>query len=259
MRYPSLRSDSLSSMRNALRLLNLFTMDEPELTLSEIAGKLEVGISTAFRLTSTLMHEDFLTKDSVSKKFRLGASILGYGNIIVSQNQLYKASAVPVEKLAIATGESSHIAILKENQTIYLNKIDSKHPVHLLSHAGKQNPVHCTSSGQVILAYQSESLIEKVIEKGLSPYTKNTIISPVKFKELLITIRKQGYAMSIEEMHDNVSSIAAPIKNILGEVVGSISIAGPTSRVNSQTSSRLIKLVKNAALEVAEQLVFTRK
>ncbi len=254
MRYPAIRQEPLSSMRNALRLLNLFSMDEPELTLKELAGKLEVGISTAHRLTATLIEEGFIIRDPVSKKFRLAASILAMGHTILTCDELCLRATPVLEKLARESGETAHLAILKENRVIYMQKVDSSHPVHLLSHIGRHNPVHCTSSGQVILAFQPEDEIERVIARGLPRYTSNTVTAPDQFKQKLEAIRRQAYALSIEELHDGVSSIAAPVKNRSGRTIASVSIAGPTSRIHSAKEKRLIQLVMEAAYEVSKQL-----
>ncbi len=254
MRYSALKSEPLSSMRNTLRLLNLFTMDEPELNLSELAEKLEIGISTAYRLTAALMQEGFLAKDPVSKRFRLGASILGMGSIITAQFELCRFSAPVLEKLAAESGESAHLSIMKGNQVIYLQKVDSTHHVHLLSHIGRQNPVHCTSTGQVILAYQTDSLIDQVIGQGLPPYTAKTVTSPQKFKELLSAVRKQGYALSVEEMHMGISSIAAPVHEPSGQVTASVSIAGPASRIHLHKAPKLVQLVRKAADDISASL-----
>jgi IclR family KDG regulon transcriptional repressor len=259
MRYPAIKEESFSSMRNALRLLNSFTMDEPELGLRDLAEKLEVGISTAHRLAATLIHEGFIVKDPITKNYRLGASILSMGNIIISQIDLCQLSAPILERLVKDTGESGHISILKESQVVYLQKIESLHPVHLLSHIGRQNPLHCTSSGQAILAYQSDEFIESLIEMGLQSHSRKTITSPAKMREVLKTIRTQGYAVSTEEMHDGVSSIAAPLKNIAGETIASVSIAGPISRIHVKSIPRLVKLVKQAAADISEKLIFTKR
>ena len=75
---------------------------------------------------------------------------------------------------------------------LYLLKIDSSNPVHLLSHAGKKNPIHCTSTGQILLAYQADSIINRVIERELIGYTEKTITDPMKLKNVLKIIRKRG-------------------------------------------------------------------
>lgn len=256
MRYPAINKKRISSMRNALRLLSLFTMDEPELNLSQLAGKLEVGLSTAYRLTNTLIYEGFIIKDPHTKCYRLATSILGMGTTIISQIDICHIAMPILEKLVSETGETAHLSILKGNQVVYLHKVESNHPVHLLSHTGKQNPFHCTSSGQVILAYQQESKIEKVLDMGLASYTTKTITSEKKMRKLLSTIRNQGFAISKEEMHEGVISIAAPITDIAGNVIASLSIAGPTSRISSLKIPILVKVVKKLAKDASEHLIF---
>lgn len=256
MRYPAINKQNFSSLRNSLRLLNLFTMDYPELSLSEISDKLEIGLSTAHRLANTLTEQGFLIKDPVTKYYRLAASILAMGNIIISEIDLCHFAKPILERLAKDSGETAHISIFKDTEVVYLLKVDSSYPVHLLSHAGRQNPSYCTSTGQVILAYQKETVIQKVIEKGLQSFTEKTITNPVQLKNVLSTIRKQGFAVSLEEMHEGIASIAAPVKQANGDVFASISIAGPTSRINKQTIPALTKLVKASAEDVSRQLLF---
>ena len=134
---------------------------------------------------------------------------------------------------------------------MYLQKFESPNYAHLLSHEGKPNPIHATSTGQVILAYRCQSEIEEVIAGGLAPYTSHTITNPKQFRELLTRIRKQGYAYSKNELHLGYSSIAAPVKSPLGKVTYAVSIAGPSSRITPHRVQELSKAVKEAADELA--------
>lgn len=254
MRYPAINNQSYSSLRNTLRLLNLFSVDEPELKLQDMATRLEIGQSTAYRLVHTLMEEGFVIRDPSAKSYRLAASVLAMGNTIITKVDLCHLSIDILEKLAENTGETAHIAIFKDNQVLYLLKIDSSNPVHLLSHAGKKNPIYCTSTGQILLAYQEDSVINKVIEKGLIAYTEKTITDPMKLKNVLQTIRTKGYAVSQEELHKGVGSIAAPVKNKRGEIIASVSIAGPSVRINQINIPKLTRQVQQAANEVEQKL-----
>ena len=242
---------SSSSLGNALRLLNLFNMDEPEFTLSELAEKLGVGYSTVHRLTMTLMHEGFLARDLVTKRFRLGSSTLAVDKTILSYHDICQFSPPVLEKLVQDTGEAAHLSILKDHKVVYLQKLESPNYVHLLSHEGKANPIHATSTGQVILAYRCQSEIEEVIARGLAPCTSHTITNPQQFRELLTGIRKQGYSYSKNELHLGFSSIAAPVKSPLGKVTYAVSIAGPLSRITPYRVQDLSKAVKEAADELA--------
>lgn len=255
MRYPAVNNYQYSSLRNALRLLNLFSVDEPELQLEDIAAKLEIGQSTAYRLVHTLIEEDFIVRDPSAKSYRLAASFLAYSQTIITKLDLCRLSLDIIEKLAETTGETAHISVFKDQQVLYLLKIDSSYPVHLLSHAGRKSPVHCTSTGQVLLAYQSDETIEQVINKGLTAYTSKTITDPIKLKNLLKKIRSQEYAVSQEELHKGVVSIAAPVKNAKGNVIAAVSIAGPARRLNKQTIPKLIKQVQQASDRVSKKLL----
>ena len=236
------------------RLLNLFSVDEPELQLQDIATKLEIGQSTALRLVQALMVEGFVIRDPSAKSYRLAASVLAMGHTIITKMDLCHKSIHILEELAENTGETAHIAVFKDDQALYLLKIDSSNPVHLLSHAGKKNPIHSTSTGQILLAYQEESIINKVMERELIGYTERTITDPMKLKNELQIIRKKGYAVSQEELHKGVGSIAAPVTNIKGEIIAAVSIAGPMSRINQQNVPKLTKRVQQAANEVAQKL-----
>lgn len=254
MRYLAKNNNGYSSLRNALRILNLFSVDEPEMQLSDIMTKLEVGKSTAFRLIHTLEKEGCIVRDRYAKSYRLASSMLAKGQTIISKVDLCHLSLSILENLAEKTGETAHIAIFKDFHVLYLLKIDSMYPAHLLSHAGKTNPVHCTSTGQVLLAHQEDPMIDKVIENGLASYTSKTITDPLKLKNLLQTIREKGYAVSNEELHERVSSIAAPVMNRNGRVAASVSIAGPTSRINRLTIEKLTKQVQHAAEQVTAKI-----
>ncbi|PLS01813.1 IclR family transcriptional regulator [Neobacillus cucumis] len=254
MRYPAINSYQYSSFRNALRLLQLFSVEKPEIQLEDIAGKLEIGPSTAFRLVHTLMVEGFIVRDSASKSYRLAASVLAFGHTLLKKENLYHLSIEIIEKLAERTGETAHIAICKDEQVLYLLKIESTHPVHLLSHAGRKNPLHCTSTGQVLLAFQKDSLIERVIDRGLSSYTLKTITDSSKLKDLLHTIKMKGFAVSKEELHEGVVSIAAPVLNRKSHIMAAVSIAGPASRINDRTIPKLTKQVQQAADEVTKKM-----
>ena len=234
-------------------------MDEPELGVTDLAERLGIANSTVHRLLTTLMSEGFITKDRQTNLYRLGASILALGNIVQSKLRLNEVAQPVLETLVQQSKETAHVGILKRHDVIYLNKIECSHPVRLLSHAGKRNPVHCTSSGQVLLAFQSPQKIEAFLQHRREPYTRKTITDRKAFRNLLNRIKKQGYSLSIEELHEGVSSIAAPIRNMNGHVVASVTIAGPVQRINNHTIPNLIKLVMHAGDEITERLQLIEK
>ena len=140
MRYPAINHHHYSSLRNALRLLNLFSVDEPELQLQDMATKLEIGQSTAFRLVHTLMEEGFVMRDPSLNLIVLAASVLAMGHTIITKMDLCHLSIDILEELAENTGETAHIAVFKDYQALYLLKIDSSNPVTSFITCRKDKP-----------------------------------------------------------------------------------------------------------------------
>ncbi|WCK56675.1 IclR family transcriptional regulator [Aneurinibacillus sp. Ricciae_BoGa-3] len=243
----------LSSVKNALRLLRSFSLDEPEKKVTDLANSLGIGKSTVSRLLATLASEGFVIKDPETQKYRLGLSILSLNTVVTSNLEINREAQPILKRLVDEVEETSTIAVLEGMDVVYLTRVECKHPVQILTHTGRRNPFHCTSSGKVMLAYQKKDLIEQFIESGLQKYTISTITDPDDFRSALNTINQQGYAISIEEFREGVTSVAAPIRDYTGKVVYAISVTGPTHRMNPYNTT-LINKVKNAAKEISDRL-----
>ncbi|WP_047151907.1 IclR family transcriptional regulator [Aneurinibacillus tyrosinisolvens] len=248
----------LSSVKNALRLLRSFSLEEPEKKVTDLAQSLGLGKSTVSRMLATLASEGFVLKDPETQKYRLGLSILDLNTIVTSNLEINRESQPILQKLVNEIGETTHIAVLEGMDVVYLNKVECKHPVQILSHVGRRNPVHCTSSGKAILANQEEEVIEQFIQNGLYKHTVNTITDPDDFRSILKTVKEQGYATSIEEISDGSASIAAPIFDYTGRVVYAISVIGPVHRMNPYNIS-IINKVKSAAKEISSKLGYMER
>ena len=244
----------LSSVKNALRILNSFTMDEPEKKVSDISSSLGLNKSTVSRTMATLASEGFVFKDPETKKYRLGFSILTLSGIINSNMDIVRESQPILNKLVETLGETAHISIFDHLEVVYLQKVECNHPVRFLTHVGKRNPPYCTSSGKVLLAYSSPDVIEAIINQGLKQYTKNTITDPDKLRSHLNEIRENGYAYSVEEFSEGVITIAAPIYDYTGKVIAALSVVGPKQRIQQQKIPFFAKKVMSASMEISQNM-----
>jgi DNA-binding IclR family transcriptional regulator len=159
-----------------------------------------------------------------------------------------------LENLTEKTSESSHIGIVEGNEIIYLQKVECKNPIRLFTHIGKRNPIHCSGTGQVILAYQSESLIEEFLSQELRSFTRYSITNSYLLKEKLRQIKEQGYAIIDSELHDDIISIASPIFNGKNDVIAAINIAGPVNRIKS-TKKIYLDAVLKAGRDLSMQVI----
>lgn len=243
----------LSSVKNALRLLNSFSMEEPEKKVTDLAVTLGLGKSTISRLLATLASEGFVIKNPENGKYRLGLSILNLNTIVTSNLEVTRESLPILQSLVDDIGETAHIVARDEHDVIYLSRVECKHPVQFLAHIGRRNPLHATSSGKVILANQPEEFISEYIQSGMKPYTPQTITNPDDLLETLAKVKQDGCAVSMEEILDGVASIATPIYDYTGQVCYALSVIGPVHRFNPNTTS-IIEKVKRAAATISGNL-----
>jgi DNA-binding IclR family transcriptional regulator len=242
-----------SSLQNAIRLLNVFSVEEPELGISALAEKLGISKSAVHRLVTSMASEGFIAKDINTNMYRLGISILGLGNVVTSTMKIYRVALPVLQDLGKLAKESVHLGIFRDDKVVFLNRIDSPRSISSLSVMGSQVPAHCTCSGLVFLAYQPKETVERIIAKGLTAYTEKTITDRKTFLQVLENVRRQGYAVCIEEYQKGVTSVAAPVFNARRQVIATVSTPGPTKRMNKETIEQLVKWVTQAAQEISRR------
>ncbi len=248
------QTNRLSSVKNALRILRSFTMEQPEKRITDLARELGISKSAVSRIMATLASEGFVTKNEETGQYRLGVSVLTLSSIFIASLDLYQESLPVLKRLVEETGEAAHIAVLEGTEIVYVNKVDSHHPIQILTHTGRRNPAYCTSTGKVLLAYQRDEIVEAVINKGLEAYASNTITDPEQLRRSLAKVREDGYAVSISEIMDGVTSIGVPVRDYTGRVVAAVSIVGTNQHINKKTIPSFLQHVLRAGQEISERL-----
>lgn len=248
------RGNQLSSVRNALRILKSFSMEEPEKRVSDLSESLGLNKSTVSRTLSTLASEGFVFKNPETNRYQLGMAIVSLSGIVNNNTDIYKESLPVLNELVRTSGETAHISVLDNYEVIYLQKVECNHPVRFLTHVGKRNPLYCTSAGKVLLAYASKNVFETVIERGLTKYTEQTITDPEELRDHLAKIKENGYAYSFEELSEGVNSIATPIYDYTGKVVSALSVVGPKQRIDNRKLKGITQQTINASKEISSRL-----
>lgn len=235
-------------------------MDNPEQGVTEIAENLNIGKSTVHRLLLSLGSEGFVYKDPNSNRYSLGTSLLSLTTIVNSQLPIVNESIPILNVLTERTGETSHLGILEAKHVIYLQKIESEHPVKLSTHFGMRQPIHATSIGQIILAYQNEKTINKLIPENLEKFTDKTITTRDNLKMKLSVSRKQHFVISDGEYEKGFISVAAPVFDENDQVIAAVSIVGPVNRMKHNIKQKaFLEEVRRAAEKLSEIVKIRRR
>lgn len=245
------KSSNMSSVENALMILESFTIDQSEKRVTQLSNELGIGKSSVSRLLKTLQSRGYVKKDAETQKYSLGTKILTLYSSLMSEMEVVKEAHPILEELAKETKESVQLAELEGSNVIYMEQIKSSFPIQIFAHIGRINPIHCTSSGKLLLAYQDIETIENILNGELKTYTTSTITDKLTLKKELLEIRNLGYCYIQNEFIDGIVSIAAPIRDYNKNVIAAVSLVGPIQRINGSKSKMYINKVVAAAKEIS--------
>ncbi len=196
-------------------------------TLDELAEALGVHKSTAMRLLRTLEASRFVRRDGVHH-YRLGTVLFDLANRALEGLDVRSASQPHLSALGESTGHTIHLATFEDDQVVYIDKVDSRHPVRMYSRVGKSAPLHCTAVGKALVAEWSRDRRADLARRISYPkLTENTLTSPAEFLAELEQVRTQGHAFDRSEHEDFIHCIGAPIRDNRGDVVAAMSLSAP--------------------------------
>ena len=226
-----------------------------EVGIGELTSRLKLSKSTVHRILMNLEINRYVERVGADGKYRLGPRLFELGTKALAALDLRDEVQPCLERLVARTGETAHFGVLRDGEVTSLFNVQTNRSLGSASTVGRRNPVYCTSLGKAILAFCPKDEVEEVI-KGcrFNPYTQHTITDAASLLAELDRIRKRGYAIDDEEFEIGLRCIGAPVRNHLGDVIGALSIAGPTVRLVRRRVPELARFVVQGAAELSERL-----
>src|SRR5471030_194894 len=244
----SAKSDrhSIQSVDRALYLLETIAEAGGEATLTDLAARTGLNISTCHHLLATLIKRGFAAKVQGRRLYALGPRIL-YLSHACLQVDLPRRALPYLENVNRVTGETVHLAGLQGDSVVTLAVREARHAVRVdTGKIGKLEAPHATAVGKAMMAWLPEDEIHRILADGMKRYTENTITEFPAFIEALRVVRRNGYALDREEFLPGVICIGAAIRDQAGTVIGAISASTPSMRA-SEEHVALIRDEVNAA------------
>lgn len=223
---------SIQSVDRALYLLETIAEAGGEATLTELANRTGLNISTCHHLLATLIKRGFATKVPGRRLYALGARIF-YLSHACLQVDLPRRAQPYLEAINRATGETVHLAALQGDSVVTLAVREARHAVRVdTGKVGKVEAPHATSVGKAIMAWLPENEIQRIVGSTMKRYTDHTITELPALLESLRLVRRNGYAIDREEYLPGVICVGAAIRDQAGTVIGAISASTPTMRAD---------------------------
>ncbi len=223
--------------------------------MTQISGLLDLPPSSVHHMVATLLPHDYIAQDPDTKKYSLGFRFLEISRRILDNLDIRKIAHPHLEVLRRESQEAVHLAMLRGDKVVYIDKLDTPGGLSLATYVGFATDPHAAAGGKVLLAGLNDDAVKGIYKKKtLKGYAKNTITRLPALMAELAKIRNQGYAVDNEEYYKGVRCVAAPVRSG-GQVVASISVTGSIftitpGRIEKELAPTVVKAADSVSAEL---------
>lgn len=226
----SARGGTVRSVTRAVAVLRAFEHGS-RLELREIAHAAGLDRGTTRRLLMTLMADGLVIQYAPTGQYSLGPELRRLAGYVVDVD-LRQVFGPQLEALAAELGMTAFLSAWRNHAAVCLER---HHDLHGLQvrwwDVGGAMPANCGAAPKLLLAYQSEAEIERVLAGELVPLTRRSIVSRPALRRRLALIRKRGWELAIDDVATGLTALAVPALDESGAIIAAVSITGLTSQM----------------------------
>ncbi|GAB1455558.1 MAG: IclR family transcriptional regulator [Spirochaetia bacterium] len=231
------------SIERALDILDCFEPGRLELSLTDIATRIDLSMSTTSRIVATLEKRAYLSRNPDTQRYSLGTRIAQIGALGLSNLELRKVALPYMRELNALYNEGVSLYVIRDDERICVERVESTMPLRRVINVGDRHPLTRGAAGRVLLAYLPIEKREALL-----------LQDPFTTEESLAELRHGGYTVSLSEREEGVSSISAPIQDARCEVIAALAMSGPSVRFEGSGFSDKIAKVKRTAELISKAL-----
>jgi DNA-binding IclR family transcriptional regulator len=238
----------------AIRLLDLIVTEGP-LRFADLLEQSGLPKATLHRLLNELADERLIQLDERSLTWSPGYRILEMANRIWTRSDIRVLARDQLLALNALSGETVQIAVLADTHVVVIDHVESTRSVRHSISVGNREPVYCTGTGKVLLAWCDDERQRDIISRiSFARFTPNTITDKGALMKELSRVSQQGFALDAEERFLGSRCIAAPVVDSTGRAIAGLSITAPAFRTSEQELNAWRGALIAAAAEISRRL-----
>lgn len=248
----SLETDRLTAAGKVLAVLGTFGRDRPGQSLTQIARRTDLPLSTVHRIVTELSSWGALERTS-DGNWHIGLRLWELGTSC-PRGQLLREVALPfMQDLYERTHENVQLAVREGTELVFVERIAGHQSVDLITRVADRFPLAATGMGRVLLAFAPSEIQEAVLAAPLNPTTRFTVTDPDDLRRELARVRREHHAVSDRQLSEETVAIAAPVRmGATGPVHAVLGIVLAASR--RETVRRLRDPLLHAARGISVEL-----
>lgn len=237
----------------AVRLLKL--LKGSEMRLTELCRRTGLHKSTVYGILNTLEAHRLVSRNPVTKRYRLSYGLLELGNAVLAWMDLRRIARGAIEELWRQTGETVVLHLLDQQGSLIVDREESPHELKVAAPIGKRLPPFAGAVYKVFLASLPDEEVNRLLQGAHLPrFTPRSITDPKVYLREIRRVRRLGYAIDDEEYLPAVRAASAPIRDPGGNPIASLSVVGVSVRMDTKRLREIGELVRAAAQRVSALL-----
>ncbi|HEY1698989.1 MAG TPA: IclR family transcriptional regulator [Trebonia sp.] len=240
----------VSAAGRLLAVLDAFGPRSVALSLSDIARRSGLSLSTAHRLVHELADWGALERDAAGR-YSIGVRLLELAALAPRGLALREAAFPALDGLHHRTRGNVHLGVLDGTQVVYVEAIRACATSPTAGRAGDRWPAHASAIGLVLLAHASPEFQESVLAGPLERLTPLTVTDPAELRRRLAQARQSGFAVATGQITLPDVAVAVPVRDPCGNVTSAVSVVVESARARPRV---LAHLLNGAAAEITRRL-----
>ncbi len=236
------------AIKRSFDIIDLLAQRDSGLTVSEVHRALRLPLSSVAAILYTLQALGYIEKHPGSSRYSLGLKLLSFSRRVADPLNIVSRCHEVLEQLAAQTGLTSHIAIMRDGESVYVDRVPGSGLIQFSSYIGMRWAIHASGVGKALLAFLPDEELTQILKYlPLTKITPNTITSKAHLRKQLDQFRRCGYTWEISEGEDGVACIGAPLFGPEGAVLAATSVTGTTHQITEEKIADLGTIVKKFA------------
>lgn len=241
-------AEYVEGLAKGLAIIECFDAGHREMTLSEVARRVNISPAAARRSLLTLMSLGYVGQSD--KRFHLRPKVMALGTAYYVSAQIEELLQPDLRRVVELFGDACSVGTRDNQHVIYIAHVSVQRARRASAMVGARYPAYATSLGRVLLSGLSHAALDDYLaEADLQPLTGKTVTDREQLREIVIETRKNGYATAVDQLDYGVTALAVPIRGQGNEIIAALNTSGYTGMVSPEqlVSERLVEMQRTAS------------
>jgi DNA-binding IclR family transcriptional regulator len=238
----------------ALRILDHLAGQTSPVAMTAIAQVFQASKSTVYRHLSALARHGFVRRDVSTGRYAIGIKLMVLGETSRANFEIVTVARDALLKLRDTTGQAVSLCALLDDDLVVLDLMHGRSIVEFSTRPGTRLALHASAHGKIWLAFGPEALIQRVLSAPRPAWTPHTLTDAKTIAAEVQAVRKRGWSTAPNQAVMGVNTLAAPVFDHRGALVGSIAMVGSTQVIAAKPAPAQLGAVLDAARSVSRDL-----